>query len=310
MNESKLEMVTLGRTGLKINRFGVGGHFTYGPSSHEDIPRRVRELHHLLDLGVNYFDVQWDPEEIATAEVMQTRKDEFTVAWPLHGVTRLGGNLTEKYILDYAKNHRSRYNIQHVDILLWVALELYEETEEHVMNVLRSAFSTLKSEGFCDYLAFSCHHSPEMALRAITKFDDFDVMMVPYSALHPAAGRELLKTAKAKGVGTVGMKLFGGGGGFFNSVWSGQEKHPETDRWYRSERPYEAAVRWALKNRDLDCVVPGVHSIEQINQIFQAAQEEYSDEDEAILNTMKKAMIETQAEYQLKKIAGRPDSWD
>jgi len=78
---TKLETCPLGRTGLTVTRFGAGGHFTNGPLAHEDIPRRVRELNHLLDLGVTYFDVQWDPEESATAEVMAQRGREFTVAW-------------------------------------------------------------------------------------------------------------------------------------------------------------------------------------------------------------------------------------
>ena len=164
INESKLETTELGGTGLTVTRFGAGGHFTNGPLAHEDISRRVRELNHLLDLGVTYFDVQWEPEELATAEVMKTRKDEFTVAWPLHGVTEPGNKITEKYITDYCNDHRSRFGVQHVDILLWVALELYEETQEHVMDVVRSAFTALKSQGFCDYLAFSCHHSSQMEI--------------------------------------------------------------------------------------------------------------------------------------------------
>ena len=77
-----LQTSQLGNTGITVTRFGAGGHFTYGPRAHNDIPRRIKELHHLLDLGVTYFDVQWDPEEIATAEVMKTRGAEFTVAWP------------------------------------------------------------------------------------------------------------------------------------------------------------------------------------------------------------------------------------
>jgi len=299
----------LGRTGLTVTRFSAGGHFTNGPTGHEDVERRVKELNYLLDLGVNYFDVQWDLEEIATAKVMNERGGEFIVAWPLHGVTALGGNLTKEYIIDYCMEHKKRYGINHVNILMWIALELYGETELKVMQEVRAAFKILKSEGFCDFLGFSCHHSPEMALRAITGFDDFDVMMVPYSPLHPAADNELLKTAKAKGVGVIGMKPFGGGGGFINSVWSGLVKHADTDHFYHSAKPYQAAIRWVLQNQDIDCTVPGAHSIQEIDELFNAVQEEYSQEDELIIKALKYAMIETNAEYQLKNI-GKPLSWD
>ena len=92
MNETRLETTILGNTGLKVTRLGAGGHFTNGPLAHDDIPRRVRELNHLLDLGVTYFDVQWEPEQIATAEVMKSRANDFTVAWPLHGADGLRGS--------------------------------------------------------------------------------------------------------------------------------------------------------------------------------------------------------------------------
>ncbi|NOY09444.1 MAG: aldo/keto reductase [Spirochaetes bacterium] len=307
--KSKLETTELGSTGLTITRFGAGGHFTNGPLAHEDISRRVRELNHLLDLGVTYFDVQWEPEELATAEVMKTRRDEFTVAWPLHGVTELGGKITEKYILDYCNDHRSRFGVQHVDILLWVGLELQEETREHVMDVVRSAFATLKSQGFCDYLAFSCHHSSQMALRGI-KTGDFDVMMVPYCALHPAAEKEVFKAAKEKGMGTVGMKPFSGAGGFFCKAWSGEVIHPEIEKWKDSGRPFEAAIRWVMRNKELDCTVPAAHSIQQIDELFNAVQESFNDEDKEILKAMKRIMNGADVADQLKERTGIPGKWD
>jgi len=227
----------------------------------------------------------------------------------MSGVTQLGGEITEKYILDYCNDHRSRFDVQHVDILLWVALELYEETEKKVMDVVRSAFSTLKAQGFCDYLAFSCHHSPEMALRGIAT-DGFDVMMAPYCALHPAAGREVFKAAKAKGIGTVGMKPFGGSEGFFTKVWSGEITHPEVKKWKDGKEPFEAAIRWIMQNKDLDCTVPGAHSIQQIDQLFQAVQEPFNAEDEEILNTMKRILKETDLDARIKGPVGRPGKWN
>jgi hypothetical protein len=96
MSHTNLQTSQLGNTGITVTRFASGEHFTFGPSSHNNIQRRIKELNHLLDFGVNYLDVQWEPEEEATAELLKTRKDEFTVCWPLHGVTQLGGNFPNK----------------------------------------------------------------------------------------------------------------------------------------------------------------------------------------------------------------------
>ncbi len=301
MHNPILQTRTLGRTGITVTRFGAGGHFTFGPSAHNDVSRRVRELNHLLDLGVNYLDVQWEPEEDATAELMKTRGDEFTVCWPIHGVSQRGGDLTRDYVLQYCQDHRKRYGFEHVDILLWVGLELQPESEDKVMDELREAFQRLKSQGFCSHLAFSCHHSPQMAQHAITKYDDFDVMMVPYSYLHPAVERELLPFARARGVGTVGMKTFGGGGGYLNMVWAGEANWGSVGALAQSCKPYQAAIRWVMQNPNLDCVVPGMHSARQMDELYEAIQSPYSQEDEQILSELKCAMIESDVAVQLRR---------
>lgn len=294
----------LGKTGLSVTRLSAGGHFTYGPSSHNDIPRRVRELNHMIDSGITYFDVQWDPEELAMAEVMKTRRKEIAIAWPLHGVTQQGGNFKAQYLVDYCHDHRKRYGIDHVDILLWIALELYEPTRNQVIEELRKGFEQVKAEGFCNHLGFSCHHSAGMAMRTIQQFDCFSVMMVPYSPLHPAAGRELLAEARRLGVGTVGMKPFGGGGGFLNKVWNAEVSEASVAGYQRTGRAYQAALKWVLQNPCLDCTVPGMHSIQQTDEALQAAVEPLSAEDAHILELLTTAQRTTGTPVQLR------NDWD
>lgn len=310
----ELETRELGRTGLTVTRLGAGGHFTNGPRAHEDIPRRVAELDHLLDLGVSYFDVQWDPEELATAEVLDRRGGEFTVAWPLHGMNQQDPRQVKQYVLDYGRDHRARYGIRHVDILLWVGLVLDQPAAGDLVQAAGEGFALLKDEGFCDHFAFSCHHSPQMALRAITEFDAFDVLMVPYSPLHPAAGRELFPAARQRGVGTVAMKPFGGGGGFLNMVWAGQVNHPAVAGLQGSPLPYAAALRWVLRDANVDCTVPAAHSIQQIDELHQAVLFPDSPDrpdDAELLERLTTAMNETNADVQLRSgLAANPRAWD
>lgn len=282
-----LATTQLGKTGISVTRLSAGGHFTNGPTAHEDIPRRVKELHHQIDSGITYFDVQWDPEELAMAEVLKTRASEITVAWPLHGVTQRAGDITAQYIIDYCNDYCQRYGIEHVNILLWIALEMTDENQDKMMEEVRNGFAQLKQDGFCDHLGFSCHTSPEMAMRAITNFDDFEVMMVKYGVIEPAAGRELLKVAKSKGIGTVAMKPFAGGDGLFNRVWDGRVEDERVAKWKASGRPYQAGIKWVLQDENLDCTVPGMHSIQEIDEIVAASQEPMNSEDEAILAVYK-----------------------
>ena len=101
-----------------------------------------------------------------------------------------------------------------------------------------------------------------MAQRAITDFDCFSVMMVPYSPLHPAAGRELLAAAPRprRGHRRHGNPL-AAAAAFLNKVWAGEITTPAAGA--HSGRPYQAALRWVLQNPHLDCTVPGMHSIQQ-----------------------------------------------
>ena len=290
----------LGKTGLTVTRLSAGGHFTYGPSSHNDIPRRVRELHHMIDSGITYFDVQWDPEELAMAEVLKARKKDFAIAWPLHGITQRAGDLKAQYIVDYCSDHQKRYGIEHVDILLWIALELSESTQRQVIDELVKGFEIVKAQGFCDHLGFSCHHSAKMAMHAIQTCDCFSVMMTPYSPLHPAAGRELLPEAQRRGVGTVGMKPFGGGEGFLNKVWKGDVTDAAVAACRNTGRAYQAAIRWTLQNPHLDCTVPGMHSQQQIDELLEAVASPLTGEDQKMLDLMLRTQHSTNTEVQLK----------
>ncbi|MBI5831610.1 MAG: aldo/keto reductase [Armatimonadetes bacterium] len=290
---AQLETRTLGRTGLTVTRMAAGGHFTNGPKAHEDHARRVAEIHHMIDSGIRYIDIQWDPEELAMAEVLRTRASEVTVAWPLHGVTGKGAGMTAQYVVDYCHDHQKRYGIEHVDILLWVALELYDDTADHVLSELRAGFEQVKAEGFCDHMAFSCHHSPAMAMRGLDAADLFSVMMLPYGPLNPGARDEVLPRAQALGVGAVAMKPFVGGDGLFNQAWQG--KWPELAPWAGSGTPFQSAIRWVLADPNVDCTVPGMHSVAEIDELVAAADQPLTADDEALLDAYRAVQASPEA---------------
>jgi len=244
----------------------------------------------MIDAGINYFDVQWEPEEYAIAEVIKTRREEMIIAWPLHGVTQQGGNLTAQYVVDYCNDHRQRFGVEHVEILLWVGLELNPETQEAAMDALREGFESLRAGGFCDHLAFSCHHSPEMAMRAIESFDDFAVLMVPYCRFLPRSGEQLFTLARSRNIGVVAMKPFGGADSALNQVFAGTSRVSQLDRYTRNPRPYEAALRWVLSNPDVDCTVPGFSSVEEIDTAVAASLVSFGPSDEAVLNEIERFM--------------------
>jgi predicted aldo/keto reductase-like oxidoreductase len=111
-------------------------------------------------------------------------------------------------------------------------------------------------------------------------------------------------------VGTVAMKPFGGGGGFLNLVWSGQVGHPSVAHLRNDSRPYEAALRWVLRDPNVDTTVPAAHSIQQIDELHRAVLADGSADDD-ILATMLDAMNASAADVQLRGgLAASPDAWD
>jgi hypothetical protein len=56
-----------------------------------------------------------------------------------------------------------------------------------------------------------------------------------------------------------------------------------------------------MQNPDLDCAVPGMYSARQIDELYEALQTPFSEEEREILAVMKKAMIDTVIDVQLRR---------
>ena len=189
----------------------------------------------MLDQGVNYWDVQWDLEEQASARVLRERGDEVVVAWPLHGVRDQleRGGLTAQYVIDYCHDYQKKYKLDHVDILLAIAVGNLHPGPQ-VFEPLIEGFEAVKKEGWCDYLGFSCHDGPQLAIRALHQYNLFDVLMCPYNFLYSKAAKELYPLASDLDVGIVAMKPCGSAykGGLLCYAYSGEDKSPELAQYH------------------------------------------------------------------------------
>lgn len=282
-----LRLRRLGRTEKLVTELGIGGHFTVGPTKHEDVDRRVGELHHVLDQGINYWDVQWEPEEEASARVLRERGDEVVVAWPLHGVAEqlANGSLTAQYVIDYCHDHQKRYGLKRIDILLVIAVGNLAPGAA-VFEPLIEGFEAIKKEGWCDYLGFSCHEGPEFAISALRTYDHFDVLMFPYNFLYHKADEELIGLANDLDVGMVAMKPCGSAypkGGLLCWAYAGDELAEGLEPYLGLGRPFQTAVQWVLRNRLISTTVPGVHNHQQIDELVAAAQADWWPDNEALI---------------------------
>jgi predicted aldo/keto reductase-like oxidoreductase len=271
-----------------VTQLGAGGHFTAGPTSHHDFRRRVRELHHMLDRGINYIDVQWSPEHGVTAQLKRERPDDFILAWPLFtpfvGRVVNPGSISADFVVKYVKDHFDRYGMDHAEVLLLIALHLEIPSQPDLFDGLREGFETLKQEGLVDHLGFSCHEAPEPATYALENYDCFEVVMVPYSYLGPAAAEKVFPAAEKKDVGIVVMKpMCGGEVGCHADALPGDVSY---------STPYQAAIRWVLSDPRVSTTVPGMHSVEQIDQLVEASAQPLAEADTELLAQVRGAIEE------------------
>ena len=294
-----LKLRRLGSTELLVTELGLGGHFTVGPTKHENISRRVRELHYTLDKGINYWDVQWEIEHEAAARVLRKRGDEVVVAWGLHGAAERvqKKELTAQYVMDYCHNHKRRYKLEHVNILLPIAIGGVPK-EGPGLEPLFEGFEIVKQEGWVDFLGFSCHKSPEVAMDILQRYPDFDIMMCPYNFLYPRAEDALFELANRLDVGIVTLKPCVGAykGGLLCDVFAGEDASPELATWRGSGRPFQAALQWVLRNPFISTTIPGMHSTQEIDEMIAATQANWWPENEEILRSYRHRFLELPVE--------------
>ncbi|MBS1727205.1 MAG: aldo/keto reductase [Armatimonadetes bacterium] len=204
-----MEMTTLGRTGFRVSRMGLGcgGHSRLGtrtPGNEENAVRIVREA---LDLGVNFIDTAeaYGTEEVVGRAIARVPRDQVILstkvgaAWDDHEVTP--SELRER--LDGCLR---RLGTEYVDVfhLHGVRAEEYAHALTLVPTLLDlKQAGKIRAIGITE--AFIPEPSHAMLAPAMAKDDFWDVVMVGFSLLNQSAARTVLPHTMAKGIGTLCM---------------------------------------------------------------------------------------------------------
>jgi predicted aldo/keto reductase-like oxidoreductase len=111
--------------------------------------------------------------------------------------------------------------------------------------------SRMKKEGKVRFTGFSSHRNMALLLREAAKSNFHDVALVSYNFTHSKDLKEAVVLAAKSGIGIVAMKTQAGG--------------------YKKERmeglsPHQAALKYVLMDQNVSCAVPGVTTIEQIEE--------------------------------------------
>ena len=207
------DVVTLGNTGIKLTRLGMGtGTSGSGGSSNQTRKLGVKGLadmlHMAYDNGVTFWDTadQYGSHPHLKEALTRMPREKVVVLTKTHATT-------EKEMKADLDRFRKELGTDYLDIVLLHNMQAvnWPEIKKPAMEVLSRA----REDGIIRAHGVSCH-----TLNALKTASDTDWVQVDLARFNPAGAsmdaempivREVLKKMKSKGKGIISMKVFGAG---------------------------------------------------------------------------------------------------
>ncbi|MGC8660016.1 MAG: aldo/keto reductase [Desulfomonilaceae bacterium] len=247
------EYRTLGRTGLRVTAISMGVMNCSDPA----VLRRA------FDLGINFYDTanayMGGKNEEMVGRVFRGKRDKVFIQ------TKIRFHSTEKENREALETSLRRLKTDYVDVLLAHSLK---KPDEVTNPALIEFLHTIKKEGKARFTGFSSHSGMAPLLREAAKTDFHDVALVSYNFTRSRELKDAVASAAKSGVGIVAMKTQGGG---YKSKYMG------------GLNPHQAALKHVLMDRNVSAAIPGVTTIEQIEQCARVMGKALSEKDSDLL---------------------------
>lgn len=248
-----LEKRRLGKTDLHVTVFGFGCiKFPHIPAD-----QAAAALDHAIDLGVNFIDTArgYGDSEIKIGPVLKRRRSEVYIA------TKSGQRTAEGMLreLDTSlKNLQTDY------------LDLYQAhwvcSDDVLDEVLApggaiEALRKAKDQGKVRHYGITMHRHHKAIRRAIES-DLFETIMLAYNPLdEEGVGLDLIPLAAEHDMGVIIMKPLSGGA---------LVSPPDTPRVDGLDPVVSGTLRGIATNPHITSVIPGMISVDQVDQNYKA----------------------------------------
>ncbi|MGC8742731.1 MAG: aldo/keto reductase [Verrucomicrobiia bacterium] len=251
------DIVTLGKTGLKLSRLGFGtgsnsGNVQYNLGKEEFI----NLIHYAYDRGIRYFDCA------------QAYRTFGWIGDAIKGLPREKLFILSKVpgkpddVLKTIDDHRKTFNTDYIDALLIHCMVKDQWTDE--FKRIMDAFDEAKEKKWILSKGVSCHSLPALKTATESSWTEVHLVRINPQAKHidgteqtwNKSGNDInpvleqIKTMRAKGRGIIGMKIIG----------NGDFTNPE-DR--------EKSIRFAMATKELDAIVIGFKSRAEIDEAIE-----------------------------------------
>ncbi|MGO9202918.1 MAG: aldo/keto reductase [Limisphaerales bacterium] len=250
-----LDQVTLGQTGIKLSRLGMGTGSNSGQVQ-RDLGREGFNslVHYAYDQGITYFDCSqtYRTFEWLGGAVKGLPREKLFIQSKIPG--------QPEKVLEAIDHHRKVFDTDYVDTMLihCMTQDGWTDRWKRIMD----GFDEAKEKGWIRSKGVSCHSLPALRGAAATPWAQVHLVRVNPQGRHIDGPEESvwndtvhnvspvlaeLKTMRAKGRGIIGMKIIGDGE-FVNAE----------DR--------EKSIRFAMSLPELDAIVIGFKSRAEIDE--------------------------------------------
>lgn len=231
----------LGRTKVPVSELGMGVMITANP----EVVRAA------LDAGVTYFDTarayMGGRNEEILAEGLGSRRKEVVVATKCHTFGRSGAIVTS------CEKSLAALKTDYLDVLQLHGLS----SREQVLDPENlEGLETLKRAGKIRFAGVTTHGSMAEVLDAAVEARIYDTVLATYNFREPPGLGEAVARAAAAGVGVIAMKIMAGG---------------YREAGFPGLNPFQAALRWVLKNPAVATTIPSLTTFEQLKENLAAA---------------------------------------
>jgi len=196
-----MKKLTLGRTGLKVSRVGIGGI----PIQRPPIDEAIKIIHRALDLDINLIDtsIGYGDSELRIGKALKGRRDQAIIA--TKGSWR-GAEATQKTI----EGSLQRLQVDQIDLWQFHNIPTPADYERFVTDGgSLAAAQKAKDNGKILHIGFSTHNL-DVALKGVES-GLFETVQFPFDFISDEAAPRLIPLAQKHDVGFIGMKPFAGG---------------------------------------------------------------------------------------------------
>ena len=235
-----MNYIELGKTGLSCAQVSFGGI----PIQRSDVANTVAVVDALEKFGMNYMDTArgYTVSEEYLGAALKGRREKFLLATK---------SMSRSYEAMKKDIEISLRNLQtdHIDIYQIHNLPLSDFEQVFGPDGAYRALAEAKAEGKIGHIGATFHVVEAMQLAVEEYADRIETVMFPYNIVE-TQGEEVLRSARAKGIGTICMKPLAGG---------------NLDDW-------NLALKFVAASDCIDIMIPGMGSVEEVERNAAAAE--------------------------------------